>query len=163
MKPVHIKLLLAVFLVISIVLCRVTSNAQTLDRRSEEEAIRAVILDMTEAFNQHDAKAWIRLATSDAQLVTVRGESMNGIAEIEKGLTGLFQGRNRNASLKILDVKVRFIRPDVATAHVTNELIGVVNAEGQRLPAQRELSLRVFVKNQGVWRIAAFHNTVLQQ
>jgi uncharacterized protein (TIGR02246 family) len=135
------------------------SNAQT---GTEEEAINAVIRAITEAFNRHDAKAWTRLATSDAQLVTVRGASLSGSAEIERGLTALFQGRNRNASVKMLDVKIRFIRPDVAIAHVTNELEGVVNAGGQTLPAQRELSLRVFVKNQGVWRITAFHNTTLQ-
>jgi hypothetical protein len=27
---------------------------------------------------------------------------------------------------------------------------------------RRVLSLRVFVKDQGVWRISAFHNTLLQ-
>jgi len=84
---------------------------------------------MTEAFNRHDAKAWTRLTTLDAQLVTVRGESMNGVAEIEKGLSALFQTRNKNASLKILDVKVRFIRSDVAMAHVTNELSGVIGPD----------------------------------
>ena len=129
---------------------------------TEEEAIKTVIVAITEAFNRHDVKAWTRLATADAQLVTVRGETMNGVAEIERGLTALFQGRNRNASLKILDVRVRFITPDVGIAHVTNELSGVVNESGQKLPAQRELSLRIFVKNQGVWRITAFHNTTLQ-
>ena len=162
MKRVHIKLLFTVLLAGSIGLFHVVANAQTPDRRKEEEAIRAVIAGITEAFNQHDAKAWIRLATSDTDLVTVRGESMKGIKEIENGLTGLFQGRNRNANVKVLDVKVRLISPDVAIAHVTTELSGVVNAEGQNLPARRELSLRVFVKNQGVWRVTAFHNTVLQ-
>ena len=42
---------------------------------------------------------------------------------------GLFQTRNKNASLRILDVKVTLIRPDVALAHVTNELSGVVTRE----------------------------------
>lgn len=135
---------------------------QRLESGGEEAAVKAVITAITEAFNRRDAKAWTRLATPDAHLVTVRGESMNGVAEIEKGLTALFQGRNRNASLEILDVQVRLIRPDVALAHVTNELSGVVSADGQTLPPHREHSLRVFVKDQGVWRIRAFHNTLLQ-
>jgi uncharacterized protein (TIGR02246 family) len=138
------------------------SGVQAPRSDTEEQAISAVIVAITEAFNRHDAKAWTRLATADAQLVTVCGEAMNGVAEIERGLTTLFQGRNRNASLKILDVRVRFVSPDVAIAHVTNELSGVVNAQGQRLPAQRELSLRISVKNHGVWRITAFHNTTIQ-
>ena len=29
------------------------------------------------------------------------------------------------------------------------------------LPSHQELSLRVFVKDAGVWQIAAFHNTMI--
>ena len=76
--------------------------------------------------------------------------------------TTIFQTRGRNVTLKTLDVAVRFIRPDVALAHVTNELSGLVSPEGQTLPPHRELSIRVLVKDQGAWRITAFHNTILQ-
>jgi uncharacterized protein (TIGR02246 family) len=138
------------------------SNAQAPGGRADDEAIRAVISGFTDAYNRHDAIAWTRLATTDAQLVTVRGESMNGVSEIEKGLTALFQGRNRNANVKMLDARIRFITADVAIAHVTSELSGVVTPAGEQLPVQRELSLRVFVKRQGVWRLTAFHNTTLQ-
>ena len=110
-----------------------------------------------------DAKAWARFCTADAQLVTVRGESMNGVSEIEKGLATVFETRARRAALKTLDISIRFIRPDVALAHVTNELSGLVSPEGQPLPSHRELSIRVLVKDQGAWRITAFHNTMLQR
>jgi uncharacterized protein (TIGR02246 family) len=99
-------------------------NAQAPGGRTEDEAIRAVIDTITDAYNKHDALAWTRVATTDAQLVTVRGESMNGATEIEKGLTALFQGRNRNASVKMLDARIRLITADVAIAHVTSELSG---------------------------------------
>jgi uncharacterized protein (TIGR02246 family) len=133
------------------------------EARNDEEAIKAVIAATTDAFSRHDAKAWVKLCTPDAQLVTVRGESMNGVAEIEKGLTRIFETRGRNVTLKTLDLAVRFIRPDVALAHVTNHLSGLVSPEGQTLPAHHELSIRVLVKDQGAWRITAFHNTILQK
>jgi hypothetical protein len=63
---------------------------------------------------------------------------MNGVAEIERGLSALFQTRNRNATVRVLSLSVRFIRPDVALAHVTSELTGVVSSDGQTLPATRE-------------------------
>ena len=88
---------------------------------------------------------------------------MNGVREIEKGLTTIFQTRGRNVTLNTLAVAVRFIRPDVALAHVTNQLSGLVNPEGQTLPSQQELSIRVLVKDQGAWRITAFHNTIVQK
>jgi uncharacterized protein (TIGR02246 family) len=161
MKRIRV-IILAVVLGGSVSVWSTTTIAQRSTSRADEEAIKTVIAGITEAFNKHDAKAWTRFATAEAQLVTVRGESMNGVAAIEEGLTALFRGRNRTASLKILDMRVRLIRPDVAMAHVTNELIGAVSPDGQALPPQRELSLRVFVKDSGVWRIAAFHNTLLQ-
>lgn len=88
---------------------------------------------------------------------------MKGTAEIEEGLTKISQIRGRNVTLKTLDVAVRFIRPDVALAHVTNELSGLASPQGQTLPAHQELSIRVLVKDQGVWRITAFRNTVVQE
>ena len=63
------------------------------DARNDEDAIKAVIAATTDAFSRHDAKAWVKFCTSDAQLVTVRGESMNGVAEIEKGLTTIYTDR----------------------------------------------------------------------
>ena len=131
--------------------------------RNDEEAVKAVIAATTDAFTRHDAKAWVKFCTPDAQLVTVRGESMKGVAAIEKGLTSIFQARGRNVTLKTVEVAVRFIRPDVALAHVTNELSGLVNPEGQALPPHLELSIRVLVKDQGIWRITAFHNTIVQK
>lgn len=131
--------------------------------RGDEDAIKAVMAATTDAFSRHDAKAWVKYCTPDAQLVTVRGESMNGVAEIEQGLTRIFETRGRNVTLKTLGVSVRFIRPDVALAHVTNQLSGLVSPDGQPLPPHQELSIRVLVKDQGVWRITAFHNTILQR
>jgi hypothetical protein len=59
-------------------------------------------------------------------------------------------------------LKIRFVRRDVALVHVTNELGGLVNANGQTLPAHQELSLRVLVKeSDGAWRLTAFQNTLI--
>jgi uncharacterized protein (TIGR02246 family) len=138
------------------------ASAQNPGNRTDEEAIKALMLQTTDAFNKHDAKAWAQFCTPDAQLVTVRGESMKGVAEIEKGLAAIFATRGRRATLRTLDVAVRVIRPDVALVHLTNEMSGVTTADGQQQPAHRELSIRVVVKEGGLWRITAFHNTIVQ-
>jgi uncharacterized protein (TIGR02246 family) len=88
------------------------------------------------------------------------GDLERFLLRIALPLAGLFRGRNRDATLK--PVTIRFIRPDVALAHVTNELGGVVGRDGQPLPPHQELSLRVFVKEAGGWRVTAFHNTRLK-
>jgi uncharacterized protein (TIGR02246 family) len=88
---------------------------------------------------------------------------MKGQAQIEKGLATIFQTRGRNVTLKTLAVSLRFIRPDVALVHVINELSGLLSPDGKTQPPHQELSVRVFVKDQGTWRITAFHNTMLQR
>jgi uncharacterized protein (TIGR02246 family) len=142
--------------------CIAAASAQGPGTRAEEDAIRALMLQTTAAFNKHDAKAWAQFCTPDAQLVTVRGESMTGVVEIEQGLAAIFETRGRRATLRTLEIVVRVIRPDVALVHLTNEMSGVTSVDGQQQSAHRELSLRVVVKERGVWRITAFHNTIVQ-
>lgn len=139
-----------------------TVEAQRTFDQANEDAIKQVIVEMTTGFNSHDGRAASLMYAPDAQLVTVRGEVMNGRAEIEKGLPSIFATRAKNATHRTLDVSVRFIRPDVALAHVTNELSGLVAPDGQALPAHQELSLRVLTKEDGQWRVAAFHNTMIR-
>jgi uncharacterized protein (TIGR02246 family) len=158
-------LISAIFLIVIVGLVpghTVTCKAQSSSSSEDEEAIKKVIVGTTEAFNQHDSKAFARFYTPDAELVTVRGERMKGAAEIEKGLAAIFATRAKAVTLKTLDVTVRFIRPDVAVAHVTNELSGLVSPEGEQLPAHRELSIRVLVKDRGRWLVTAFHNTIVR-
>ena len=130
---------------------------------SDDQAIRALMAQTTDAFNKHVAKAWAAVCTPDARLVTVRGESMNGLAAIEQGLASIFNTRGRNSRLKTLDVAVRVIRPDVAIAHVTNEMSGVVGPSGEAQPLHTELSIRVAVKDAGTWKVTAFHNVIVQR
>ena len=137
------------------------SGAQQGGSYEDEVAIRKVIVEMTEGFNNHDGKAAARMYVPDAKFVSVRGDMMNGQAAIEKGLSAILTSRAKNATQRTMDVTVRFVRPDVALANVTNELSGLVAPDGHALPSHQELSLRVFVKDAGVWQIAAFHNTLV--
>jgi uncharacterized protein (TIGR02246 family) len=139
----------------------VVSTGQPQDARADEMAIREVIAGTTDAFNKHDVAAFVRFYTPDADLVTVRGESMRGATDIERGLSRIFATRAQHVTLKTLHVRVRFIRRDIAVAHVNNELSGLIGPDGGSLPAHRELSIRVFVKDDGVWRVSAFHNTIV--
>ena len=126
----------------------------------DEESIRRVVAEMTDGFNRHDARAATRMYAPEADFVSVRGETAAGARKIEEKLAAIFATRAGGAVLTTLDVKVRFVRPDVALVHVLNELDGLVAPDGEKLPAHRELSLRVFVKDGGAWRVSAFHNTM---
>ena len=135
--------------------------AQNIGVSEDEAAIKNLMAEMTNGFNNHDAKAATRMYAPDGDFVSVRGEAANGAADVEAKLAAILATRAKNASLKTLKMKIRFIRPDVALVHVTNELGGLVNSSGQTLPTHQEMSLRVLVKESGAWRLTAFQNTLV--
>ena len=125
---------------------------------AEEEAIRNVIEEMTDAFNLHDATRCSQFFMADGDLATVRGEWFHGASEIKRGLDEIFATRAGAARLTPVDIRIRFIRPDVALAHVHNELTGFTGSDGTPLAPHIEFSLRVFSQEDGGWRLAAMHN-----
>ena len=69
---------------LTVIALSVRPRAQSVGSSADEAAIRSIMAATTEAFTNHDAKAWARYCTPAARLVTVRGESMEGAAAIEK-------------------------------------------------------------------------------
>ena len=132
------------------------------DPGKDEQAIRDIILQMTEGFNKHDAKAATQMYTSNADFVNVRGDKYTGAEEIQQKLAAILSTRAKEATLKTLNTTIRFVNPELAIAHVSNELSGLVDSAGLKLPSHQELSIRVFIKEKGNWRVTAFHNTMIR-
>ncbi len=150
-------------LLISITLSFMTMGCkQNQNQGRDEEAIRNIILEMTEGFNKHDAKTATQMYTSNADFVNVRGDKYTGAEEIQQKLAAIFLTRAKQATLKTLNVTVRFVNPELAIVHVTNELSGLVDSAGLKLPSHQELSIRVFIKESDNWRVTAFHNTMIR-
>ena len=130
------------------------------DRLDDEGAIKRVIVAMDDAFNSHKPDS--ALFTQDADFVNVNGTWLKGAADIESGRRTAFETRLKNAHTKSLEVRIRFIRPDVAIVHVTSETAGIATSDGRELPPQKELNIRVLTRENGRWLVAAFHNTPLR-
>ena len=138
-----------------------TTAASIHTKPNDLQAIHGLVDRMTAAFNAHDARAATAMYAEDADFVSVRGEHAHGRIEIEKRLARIFATRAGAATLRTLDTSIRFPRSDAAIVHVTNELSGLVAADGSRLPPHQELSVRVLLKAKGQWKVAAFHNTII--
>jgi uncharacterized protein (TIGR02246 family) len=78
--------------------------------RADEEAIRKIISDMTDASNKADATAATRMYAADADFVTGRGERFTGATEIEQRLAAIFETRGAAVTVETVRVTVRFIR-----------------------------------------------------
>jgi uncharacterized protein (TIGR02246 family) len=124
----------------------------------DEAAVRAVVKGVEDGWNAHDGKAFAAGFASDADYVVVNGMHLKGRDAIEQGHTQIFTTfykESRNAGT----VKsVRFLRPDVAVAHVEWNLEVSPGAE-----KARALNTMVLTKEGGKWSIVAFQNTPVMQ
>jgi uncharacterized protein (TIGR02246 family) len=127
-------------------------------RDHDETEIRDVQTRQAAAWNRHDAKAYAELFTEDGDVVNVVGWWWQGRAEIESKLTAAFAFVFRDSTLTITEVKVRFLAPEIAVAHVRWTMTGAKTPPGIPEPRQG-IQTQVLRKTAGRWQIAAFQNT----
>lgn len=138
-------------------------GARTASRAEDEEAIRRICLERTERFNETHEPPRAADFTPDADFVNVYGMWRKGAAEIEALQGERMKTVLKEARLTSLDLRIRFIRPDVAIAHQTQEMAGMLSPDGQKTPPHKERSIRVLVKERGKWLTTAFHNTIVRE
>lgn len=124
----------------------------------DEEAIRVLEKRQSEAWNQHDAKAYASLFTEDGDCVNVVGWWWKGRAEIEKKLVDAYTYVFRESVLTIGEVTSRFLQPDLAVVHVRWTMTGARTPQGIPTP-QQGIQTQLVRKQDGQWLIAAFQNT----
>jgi uncharacterized protein (TIGR02246 family) len=135
------------------------SPAEVQGAPEDVAAINAILAENVVALNKHDPVGASRQYMADAEFTNVAGSHVRGQADIEKFLAAGFATRLKAATWKPVNTTIRFARPDVAIVHVTSEISGFLNPDGSTAPPHSELSIRVFQKDGGIWRVAAFHNT----
>ena len=128
------------------------------DHSQDEAEIRNVETQQQEAWNHHDAKAYANLFTEDGEVVNVVGWWWKGRAEIEKKLTDAYAFVFRESVLTITDVKIKFLTPQIAVAHVLWTMVGARTPKGIPEP-QQGIQIQVLQKEAGKWLITSFQNT----
>jgi uncharacterized protein (TIGR02246 family) len=131
-----------------------TTRAQHMNE--DERAIRRVLADFVAAVNRHDVTAFGHLLAEDAEFVVITGQYLRGWNEIQRYHAGIWQDAVFGTTqLTWHPVHVRFLRPDVAVAHVA-----AVRTD-QDNTALRHMFLTVVVaKQDNQWVIAALQNTL---
>ena len=119
-----------------------------------ERAVRKVVTDYVETWNRHDPKSHVQLYSEDVDFVTAVGALHKGRAENEANGVAIFNGQFKDAHLVVKSVSVRFLRPDVAVAHLFHE-----NIFGGG--AQKHIAVLTFIltKHGDQWLIDVGQNT----
>ncbi|MGH8126069.1 MAG: SgcJ/EcaC family oxidoreductase [Rhodanobacteraceae bacterium] len=121
--------------------------------------VRAIALRQAEAWNKHDAAAYSGLFTPDCDVVNIVGWWWKSRAEMQARLTRAFASVFRDSQLTFTDVRVEFIRSDVAVAHASWKMTGTHMPPGLPSP-DHGIQTLVMTKHAGQWRIAVFQNTL---
>jgi uncharacterized protein (TIGR02246 family) len=126
--------------------------------RADEQAIHGVMDGFMDAWNRHDAKAWTALFSEDADFTNVRGVGASGRKDIEEFHARVFAAQFKNSHQKYIDIKTRFIRPDVAAVDVHWEMTGATDPAGNAVDLRQGLLNFTMVKSEGKWQIVVMHN-----
>lgn len=133
-------------------------KAKPANNATDEEGIKRVLADFVEAWNKHDAKAFSLVFAEDADFTNVRGVSAHGRMEVEKFHAPRFATTFKDSHQKITEIRIRFIKPDVAAVDARWEMTGARSQEGQEVPLRKGLLNLVMTKDGNKWFIIVMHN-----
>lgn len=134
--------------------------------QTAETSIRQALTEQADAWNRHDAKAWVAAFADDADFVNVLGMQFHGRAEIERRHAELFASIFARSRVVVTTRKVRLLGKSAAVAETDYEL-----RDYDRLPpgmtatdADGTLRTRLkYVWEHGPesWRIVSAQNTAV--
>lgn len=120
---------------------------------SEIENLYRGILD---GWNRRSAQDMAALFAEDANVVGFDGSQINGRAEIESTMRGIFADHPTAAYVSKIR-EIRFLSPEVA---VLRAVVGMVPPGKSDLnAATNAIQTMVAVKQDGQWRASVYHNT----
>lgn len=92
-------------------------------------------------------------------MVNVVGWWWKSRAEVQAKLTRAFSSVFRDSTLTFTDVKVKFLKPDIAVAHARWTMTGARMPPGMPTPTAGIITM-VMTKHAGRWLTAEFQNTL---
>jgi uncharacterized protein (TIGR02246 family) len=126
---------------------------------SDENAVMSVGEEAIAAWNAHDMARFARLFREDADFVNVYGAWWTGRTRIEAEHVATHATVFRRSRLSASEMRVRFLRCDVASLHIRWDLVDLVAPDGTQIGPRKGVLVCVLVKEQFGWQIAVGQNT----
>ena len=119
-------------------------------RVMEEDAIRALLERLCDAWGRGDATAYAACFTDDSDYVTYNGIHLRGRQENEQFHGALFRGVLKGTKISATVEGLNFLSPEIALVRT----LGVGRKQSRQT--------YVIVKRAGWWQIRSFQNTRVQ-
>ena len=137
-------------------LCSLAVAQKSTNHSKDEAAIRAIIVNLEEAWNKGDGKLWGEQFAEDVDFTVWNGLYLKGREAITRSHTEIFNTIYKGEKLRNKLLSIRFLRDDVA----------VVRTESSHVKKEEEFPskpmvfpLFVMTKEKGRWQIVVFQNT----
>jgi uncharacterized protein (TIGR02246 family) len=124
----------------------------------DEEAVHHLPQAFCAAFNKHDGHQLAQIMADDMDFVTVGATWLHGKSAFEKYHTRLLSGRFHGNTIELLQVAVRFLRPDIAIVHWSWTGAGDKNPDGTSRQRRYGMMTMVAEKRTGSWLVVASQN-----
>ncbi len=125
---------------------------------SDQKAIEKQVEAFTNSWNKHDFSDLKNYTTPDLDWVNVVGMYWNGRKEVEFAHQTFHNEMFKKTPLKNNWIKIKFITPDAAVAHVSTRAGAYMTPSGYNVPEQDNIALMVFVKQRGQWLLTSCEN-----
>ncbi len=133
--------------------------------QADQAAIQSIVQEEQEAWNRGDAQAFAAHFAPDGSFTNIVGMQTYGVEPFLKQHEHIFSTIYKGSHNELKLGRTQFIRPDVAVADVDSVLSHFVSVPpGTPLGPDGAVHTRlqlVLSKENGKWRIDAFHNVVL--
>ncbi|HZF26243.1 MAG TPA: SgcJ/EcaC family oxidoreductase [Steroidobacteraceae bacterium] len=130
------------------------------DDTSAEVGNVGLVKAFQSAWNSHDMEgAFRKLLTDDVDWVNVNAGRGKGIDAVVQGHVRVHAGKFKDSVMKVNDIEVEPLKPDVCLVYVSWGISGDRDDDGTAREPREGLLSWVTVKQGGVWKIRASHNT----
>lgn len=145
----------------------VAAQSDERSRAADDARIRAIVAEQVTAWNAGDAVAFSKSFAEDGSFTNIRGTVFYGHKAFEDRHREIFATFFKESRLATSVNRIRFVRPDVAIVDVATEISELHDAPpGVKPNSAGRIVTRlqeVFVKDEGVWRVASYHNVDVKE
>src|SRR5271169_2453749 len=126
-----------IFVMLSVSLASSSAQMQVNTTEADSTAVKQVVANYDNAFNQHDARAVGALFAEEGDFTNMRGSSRHGRKDIEQNYGNLFAGGLKSSHRTDTVKNVRFLTPEIAQVDADWEMTGTKAADGSDSPARK--------------------------
>ena len=125
----------------------------------EENAVISIGAEAIAAWNEHDMARFARLFREDAEFVNVYGAWWTGRMRIEAEHVLTHASVFRQSRLSAREMRVKFLRCDVASLHMRWDLVDLIAPDGAEIAPRKGVLVCMLVRERFGWQLAVAQNT----